>query len=124
MSRAVKNLIYAAATLVAVFLISIPLGLFSPQDQGGMAHVLCNAFFVAGVFEAGIGILSWASMHGAYDFFGYTGKMIVLKFRPKEKIPTYYDYVQERNDNRKPWLKELTICGGACILMACILLFF
>ena len=124
MRKSVKYLIYATATLVAVFLISIPQGLFHPQDKGGLVQVLCNAFFVAGVFEGGIGILTWVSEQGGHDIFGYSGKVIFSKFRPKEEVPKYYDYVENKKANRKPWLRELAVCGGVCILIACILLAF
>ena len=118
MRKSAKHLIYAAATLVAVFLLSVFLGLFSAEEKGGVIKALSDAFFIAGVFEAGVGLLSWAARQGAYDIFGYAGTVIFLKFRPKKEIPKYYDYVQERNASRKPWLKELMICGLICILVA------
>ena len=122
MSRAVKNLIYAAATPVAVFLVSVFMGVFGAEETGGVIKVLSDAFFIVGVFGTGVGLLSWAAGQGAYDIFGYAGTVIFLKFRPKKEIPRYYDYVQERNANRKPWLKELTICGLSCILVAGLIL--
>ncbi|MBO4423986.1 MAG: DUF3899 domain-containing protein [Spirochaetales bacterium] len=124
MRKSAKYLIYATATLVAVFLISVLLGLFSAEGKGGVIKALSDAFFIAGVFEAGVGLLSWAAKQGAYDIFGYAGTVIFLKFRPKKEIPKYYDYVQEKNASRKPWLKELTICGLSCILVAGLILLF
>ena len=122
MRKPVKYLIYATATLVAVFLISVLLGLFNAEENGGVVKVLSDAFFVTGVFEAGVGILTWAGKQGAYDIFGYAGTVILLKFRPRKEIPKYYDYVQERSANRKPWLKELAFCGLFCILAAGLIL--
>ena len=122
MRKTAKYLIYAAATLVAVFLFSIFLGLFGPEEKGGVIKVLSDAFFIAGVFEAGVGLLSWAAQQGAYDIFSYAGTVIFLKFRPKKEIPKYYDYVQERNASRKPWLRELAVCGILCILIAGLIL--
>lgn len=119
--RSTKNLIYAASTALLVFLLSIPLGLFKGESR--VVNVLCNAFFVCGVLEGGVGVLTYASSEGAFDIFSYSGKVILYKFKPKEKLPSYYDYIQERSKNRKVWLKELAICGGVCIVMAFILLF-
>lgn len=124
MKRAYRHLIYAAATLAAVFLAAVLMGLFSDQREEPLATVLSNAFFVVGVLTAGTGLLTWAGSKGAYDIFGYAGKVILLKFRPKEKLPSYYDYIQQKNESRKVWLKELTVCGGICIAAAALLLLF
>ena len=45
------------------------------------------------------------------------------KFKPKEKLPTYYDYTHRSSENRKAWLKSLTICGGVCVAIAFVFLF-
>lgn len=121
MKRSTKNLIYAASSALAVFLLAIPLGLFKGEQR--FVHVICNAFFVCGVLEGGVGLLTWVSSEGAFDIFSYAGKVVFYKFKPKEKLPSYYDYIQERKENRKVWLKELAICGGVCILIAFVLLF-
>ena len=121
MKRSSKNLIYAASSLFAVFVLAIPLGLFKGEIP--LVHVLCNAFFVCGVLEGGVGLLTWAASEGTFDIFSYAGKVILYKFKPKEKLPSYYDYIQERKENRKGWLKELAVCGGVCILIAFVLLF-
>ena len=49
--------------------------------------------------------------------------MILVKFKPKEKMQSYYDYTQEKNKNRKAWLKELTIWGAICIAISALLIF-
>lgn len=121
MKRSTKNLIFAASSALLVFLLSIPLGLF--KGDYAISHVLCNAFFVGGVLEGGVGLLTWAASEGTFDIFSYAGKVVLYKFKPKEKLPSYYDYIQERKENRKAWLKELAFCGGVCILIAFVLLF-
>ena len=124
MSRTKKNLIYAAVTVVISIAIAAMRGLFSSQSVRDTLRILCDSFFITGVIMAGIGLLSFAASKGTYDIFSYSGKVIIMKFRPKEDIPKYYEYVQEKNKNRKVWLKEFAICGGACLILAAALLFF
>lgn len=123
MSKTKKNLIYAASSALVVLIIAALRGLFSSQDTQETLKILCDAFFIAGVLFAGVGLLTWASSKGAYDIFSYAGKVIVLKFRPKQDVPKYYDYVEEKNKKRKVWLKELAVCGAVCLAISAILLF-
>ncbi len=122
MKNPVKILVYAGLTLVAVFLLSLPLGLFDAQGEIPTVQVLCNAFFACGVLEGGVGLLSWAASQGAFDIFSYAAKVIIYKFKPKEKLPNYYDYTHRNEKSRKAWLKGLTICGGVCVAIALVLL--
>ncbi len=122
MGRSKKILIYAASNLVAVFILALPFGLLSGNAEFGLAHILSNAFFICGVLEGGVGILSWVSNQGGFDMFSYASKVVLYKFKPKEKLPSYYDHVQERKEERKAWLKGCAICGGICILIALALL--
>ena len=121
MKRSTKNLIYAASSAFAVFLIAIALGLFKREQR--IVVVFCNAFFVCGVLEGGIGLLTWVGSEGGFDIFSYASKVVLYKFKPKEKLPSYYDYIQDKKENRKVWLKELALCGLICILVAAVLLF-
>ena len=124
MSKIKKNLIYAASSAAIVLIIAALRGVFSSENTQDFLRILCDAFFIAGVLLAGVGLLSFAASKGAYDIFSYAGKVIVLKFRPKQEIPTYYDYMEEKKKNRKVWLKELAVCGGVCLFISVILLFF
>ncbi|MBR0521322.1 MAG: DUF3899 domain-containing protein, partial [Spirochaetales bacterium] len=108
MKKSVKHLIYCAVTLTLVFVTAVLQGLFNPPSGMRVSVIICNAFFIIGVLMAGIGILSWAGSKGTYDIFSYAGKVILVKFKPKEKMQSYYDYTQEKSKNRKAWLKELT----------------
>lgn len=123
MKKSVKHLIYAAVTLTLVFVTAVLQGLFNPPSGIRVSVIICNAFFIIGVLMAGIGILSWAGSKGTYDIFSYAGKVILVKFKPKEKMQSYYDYTQEKNKNRKAWLKELTIWGAICIAISALLIF-
>ncbi len=121
-SKTKKYLIYAAASAVAVLVIATILGVFTATNAKDATMVICDAFFVAGVLLGGVGILSWIGKSGTFDIFSYSAKVIVYKFRPKAKLDNFYDYKQDKEKNRKPWLKELTICGGICILLAVVML--
>ena len=123
MKKSVKHLIYCAVTLTLVFVTAVLQGLFNPPSGMRVSVIICNAFFIIGVLMAGIGILSWAGSKGTYDIFSYAGKVILVKFKPKEKMQTYYDYTQEKNKNRKAWLKELTVWGAICIAISALLIF-
>ena len=123
MKKSVKHLIYAAVTLTLVFVTVVLQGLFNPPSGMRVSVIICNAFFIIGVLMAGIGILSWAGSKGTYDIFSYAGKVILVKFKPKEKMQSYYDYTQEKNKNDKAWLKELTIWGAICIAISALLIF-
>jgi hypothetical protein len=123
MKKSVKHLIYGAVTLTLVFVTAVLQGLFNPPSGMRVSVIICNAFFIIGVLMAGIGILSWAGSKGTYDIFSYAGKVILVKFKPKEKMQSYYDYTQEKNKNRKAWLKELTIWGAICIAISALLIF-
>lgn len=123
MKKSVKHLIYCAVTLTLVFVTAALQGLFNPPSGMRVSVIICNAFFIIGVLMAGIGILSWAGSKGTYDIFSYAGKVILVKFKPKEKMQSYYDYTQEKNKNRKAWLKELTVWGAICIAISALLIF-
>ncbi|MBQ3696943.1 MAG: DUF3899 domain-containing protein [Spirochaetales bacterium] len=123
MKKSVKHLIYCAVTLTLVFVTAVLQGLFNPPSGMRVSVIICNAFFIIGVLMAGIGILSWAGSKGTYDIFSYAGKVILVKFKPKEKMQSYYDYTQEKNKNRKAWLKELTVWGAICIAISALLIF-
>ena len=123
MKKSVKHLIYAAVTLTLVFVTAVLQGLFNPPSGMRVSVIICNAFFIIGVLMAGIGILSWAGSKGTYDIFSYAGKVILVKFKPKEKMQSYYDYTQEKSKNRKAWLKELTVWGAICIAISALLIF-
>lgn len=123
MKKSIKHLIYCAVTLTLVFVTAVLQGLFNPPGGMRVSVIICNAFFIIGVLMAGIGILSWAGSKGTYDIFSYAGKVILVKFKPKEKMQSYYDYTQEKSKNRKAWLKELTVWGAICIAISALLIF-
>ena len=123
MKKSVKHLVYCAVTLTLVFVTAVLQGLFNPPSGMRVSVIICNAFFIIGVLMAGIGILSWAGSKGTYDIFSYAGKVILVKFKPKEKMQSYYDYTQEKSKNRKAWLKELTVWGAICIAISALLIF-
>ena len=123
MKKSVKHLIYCAVTLTLVFVTAVLQGLFNPHSGMRVSVIICNAFFIIGVLMAGIGILSWAGSKGTYDIFSYAGKVILVKFKPKEKMQSYYDYTQEKSKNHKAGLKELTVWGAICIAISALLIF-
>ncbi len=117
-----RPLIYAAASAVAVLLVASLMGVFKAPSTQELLRILCDAFFVVGVLLGGVGLLSWIGSNGFFDIFSYAVKVVVIKFRPKAKLESYYDYKQNKDEERKPWLKGLLFCGGICIILACLVL--
>ncbi len=119
MNKAIKYSIHIASTLLLTFLASIPFGLFKGVP---LARVLSDSFFFCGVIESGVAVISWSSAHGAFDLFGYAAKVVSSKFKSKDHVPSYYDYISERKENSRIWFRTLLFCGLACIAIAAVLL--
>ncbi len=117
-----RPLIYAAASAVAVLLVASLLGVFKAPSAKDLMRILCDAFFVVGVLLGGVGLLSWVGSNGFFDIFSYAVKVVVIKFRPKARLESYYDYKQSKDEERKPWLKGLLLCGGICIILSIVAL--
>ncbi len=80
------------------------------SDEFSVLHQLCDGFFVAGVMLAGVGGLKFCGNKGAFDMMAYSlSYVFYLVFpganakRPQEQQnEKYYDYVQRKQENRKP----------------------
>lgn len=131
MSRGVKNLLkYGISTVVGLLMVAVYV--FS-RDYGARdfwswtlvnkALVLCDGFTIPGVVFLCIGGLVWASSLGAMDGIGFALKIAIKSLLPggrKEHI-RYYDYVQQRRENRPHGYGFLLLVGAA--FMAVALLF-
>lgn len=99
------------------------------SDTISVLHQLCDGFFVAGVMLTGVGGLKFCGNRGAFDMMAYSVSYVFyLVFpganakRPQEQQnEKYYDYVQRKQENRKPtgsmWLVGLAFLAVSVLLL-------
>ena len=107
-------------------------GLFSRPENGEarpteeVYTILSDALLVPGVIFAGCGALGWARTKGVYDGLGY-GFRVGLRSTFGRLVPgdakkhiSYYDYKQEKAENRGPWNPSALIVGGVFLLLSLV----
>ena len=79
--------------------------------EWGLARMISDGFFVAGVMLSGLGALVWVANFGGFTALGYGWYLLVRKLsasRAKfEERLSYLEYVRQRREKRK---------NPACIL--------
>ena len=86
--------------------------------------ILCDAFFVAGIFLALFGALVWISSTGFFDTFGFafcTAAHLILPFI-KHDTQTFYDYKTEKAEKRGDPKGFLAIVGIGYLLVSTVFL--
>ena len=86
--------------------------------------ILCDAFFVAGIFLALFGALVWISSTGFFDTFGFafrTAAHLILPFI-KHDNKTFYDYKTEKAEKRGDTKGFLVIVGIGFLLVSAVFL--
>ena len=95
--------------------------------QWGLARMLSDGFFVAGVLLAGLGALVWVANFGGFTALGYGWYLLVRKLsasRAKfEERLSYLEYVQRRGEDKKSPACVLGT-GLICIALAGVFLYF
>ena len=71
----------------------------------GLAHMISDGFFVAGVMLAGLGALAWVANFGGFTALGYGWYLLVRKLsasraRFEERL-SYLEYVEQRKEKSK-----------------------
>ncbi len=123
--RSILSFGFAIILFVAVLLIEL-----KAMDLSWYVYkfrILCDSFFIAGIFPILFWLLLWVAEKGAFDMIAYSmGKMLNFMFRihpEKSKLPpTYADYVEQKRAKRKPFHYELLIVGASFVLIAIIFL--
>lgn len=123
--RSIFSSVFAILLFVAVLLIELN-GLKLSWDAYKF-RILCDSFFIAGVFPVLFWLLLWVAAKGAFDMIAYSmGKMLSFMFRihpEKSNLPpTYADYVEQKRAKAKPFHYELLIVGGVFLLLGVIFL--
>ncbi len=128
MKRALPYIITAAVGAAAVILIvfavyhihTIPA---TSENAREIMQILSNAFFVPGVFIAGVGLIIFASNGGAFDMlaFGFIRFFDLFRKNCKGKYKDFYEYRQSKKD-RHTRMSFMLIVGLAYIAIAVIFL--
>lgn len=93
--------------------------------QWGLARMLCDGCFVAGVLFLGIGILVWVSNFSGFTALGYAWYLLVRKLSPSkarfESRLSYVEYVQAHQQRMKSPLCIL-VTGLVCMVLSFVFL--
>ena len=111
--------------LILAFLICVIGGIFSYTEQFRIYGLLCDGFFISGVFCLSIGILVFVHNNGVFDMliYGMQRFFSLFKKNPKKvKYETFYDYTVAKAERPKSHFGFLLIIGGTFILISLIFL--
>ena len=107
----------------AYFFWNIPISQVSMVEKVDMALVLCDSFFVPGVFTLMIGLLMWVASEGALDAVGYLGSCMVKALTPGRHgtMERYGDYLERKREKRKKGgMGFLCIVGLVFVLVSAV----
>ena len=119
-----KYLITAAIGLLMVGAIIWSKDIFAQTEPVTIFHILCDAFFAAGVVIFAAGGLVFSSNEGTFDIFVYGISSFVDMFRKKsqKKYNTFYDYRESREDLKLPF-GFLMLTGAVFIAVSLVMLY-
>lgn len=120
-----KYLITLLIGFAAVALIIWYRDIFSFTALSDIFHILCDAFFVAGVVITCAGLLVFSSNEGTFDMIVYGMSSFFDMFRKKstKKYSTFYDYRESRAD-KKIKFGFIVICGLFFIAVSLVMYLF
>ncbi len=98
--------------------------LFAQQDLKNVLRVLIDAFFISGVCDLCLGVLSWTRKKGAFDVLSFSAGTFggLFSERLREKTGnSFYDYTKTKEQKRN-WNPVFLKLGG--ILFGLSLLLF
>ena len=86
--------------------------LFEQTELDVIFQILCDGFFVPGVFITAAGLIVFTSNHGAFDLLSYGLKSFVDMFKRRDINirETFYDY-KAKKEGKKTGFGFLLICG-------------
>lgn len=125
MRSAKKYLITLLIGFACVGLIIWSKEIFSQTKLVDVFHILCDAFFVAGVLISAAGLLIFSSNEGTFDMLVYGVKSFMDMFRKEslKKYDTFYDYRESRADKKFPF-GYLLICGALFLVVSFVMYYF
>ena len=112
--------------LILAFLICVISGIFSYTEEFRIYGILCDGFFISGIFAFAIGALIFVHNHGVFDMliYGLQRFFSLFKKKPREqKYETFYDYSVAKAERPKADFAYLLIIGGTFIIISLIFLY-
>ena len=98
-------------------------GLFTATEPQQISYILCDAFFVPGIFLFSFGVLAFCAYGGIFDMLAYGGHSLLVLFTPfrsPEKHQKYYEYkLMKEARLQKPKPRTL-ILGSVFMLLAVV----
>lgn len=109
---------------LAVFLaVAAYKGLFTAVESRQALYILCDAFFIPGIFLLSFGALAFCAYGGVFDMLAYGAHSLLVLFTPfrkPEKHQKYYEYKLLKEARRqKP--KPRTLILGLCFVLLAVL---
>ncbi len=97
---------------------------FGQQELLERYRILCDGFFLPGIFMVMIGLLFTMNNVGALDSISYLLKYAVRTFVPAAftDMEPYLDYVQARREKRVRGYQFLFFVGGGFLAVATVFL--
>lgn len=105
------------------FFYNIPLSQITVVGAVDLCLILCDAFFIPGVFTLMIGLLMWVASEGGLDAVGYLGSCLMKTLLPGRHgtFERYGDYVARKREKRtRGGMGFLCIVGLVFLLIACV----
>lgn len=124
MKKTLKRYIAAfLAGIAVVALVCFIRDAFPSVSSERTLRILCDGFFLASVFEIGLGLLVLCSIQGALDGLQFAIRTVLSRFSfiPIE-YENYYTFKQRINSQPRPQFGFLIIVGLFFLLVAVILL--
>ena len=96
--------------------------LFSQTDLVTIFHILCDAFFVAGILITSFGLLIFSSNEGMFDMaiYGLNSFIDLFRHESRKKYKTFYEYRESRAD-KKLEFGFMPICGVFFLIVAVVM---
>ena len=100
-TKLLKVLITAAAGMASVVFYALSRDFFQ-QELVEQYRILCDGFFLPGIFMVFFGLMFVMNNLGALDSITYLLKYAVRTFVPSAfgEMPKYLEYVEQRRENR------------------------
>ncbi len=111
-----KYIVYVLTALVMAICIMSWKNLLEAEGINVVLKILSDSFSLPGILFLGFAGLGWVSTKGGYDLFGYSWssfKGFFVRDSYFKKPETYFDYVQRKNAERKPFNKAMFAVGLA-----------
>ncbi len=115
-----KYLAYSVSGLLIVVSLLAWKEVLDAESTKETLKILADSFTLPGIFFVGFAGLAWVSSKGGYDMFGYAWnsfRSFFVRDAYFKKQESYFDYVQRKNSERKPFNKVLLFVGLGLLIV-------